>query len=366
MCKIATRRRFTQPQVKRRNQRRAGADALLTLHYDNGQKTYEMQQAIQPGDQMWVNVAELIQKRTADRKGNALPADLAFGTYEVKDMGSDPGGITVGSLALDKTFGYHSAVASPDCCGVYGDSLNPDSLWVDVSGFQSIGAVGTNQCTGQLENILADITGWSSGNTAIAQVASAKVTGVAPGFTTATGTGIIPVCMGNTLYWQKISPSAPVTVTGVPSGEITEFNGTFYQISAAQFLMTLEPSAYSYDNHSVKESSPVLGTNSCWWSGSGMVQYPVVQGSTWMVAQGGVAGHNQYGLDTVGFGSAVVALIQSQGAAHGVEFPCTVNIHQSMNYDSIDLYVTNLLTQTIGSTTVTVCRAGVCSGTIQW
>ncbi len=187
-------------------------NALLTLHYDNGQKSYEMQQAIQPGDQMWVNVAELIQKRTADRKGNALPADLAFGTYEVKDMGSDPGSITVGSLALDKTFGYHSAVASPDCCGVYGDSLNPDSLWVDISGFQDIGAVGTNQCTGQLENILVDITGWSSGNTAIAQVASAKVTGVAPGFTTATGTGIIPVCMGNTLYWQKISPTAPVTV----------------------------------------------------------------------------------------------------------------------------------------------------------
>ena len=148
-----------------------------------------MQQTIPPGEQMWVNVAELIQKRTADRKGNALPADLAFGTYDVKDLGSGPGGLTVGSLALDKTFGYHAAVASPDCCGFYGDSLNPDTIEVDISGFQNVGAVGTNQCTGQLQSILGDITGWSSGNPAIAKVAAAKVTGVAPGFTTATGNG---------------------------------------------------------------------------------------------------------------------------------------------------------------------------------
>jgi hypothetical protein len=37
-----------------------------------------------------------------------------------------------------------------------------------------------------------------------------------------------------------------------------------------------------------------------------------------------------------------------------------------MNYDGIDLYVTNLLTQTVGSNTVQVCRAGVCSGTIPY
>jgi hypothetical protein len=40
-------------------------------------KTYEMQQTIQPGDQMWVNVASLIRDRVPDRKGNPLPADLA-------------------------------------------------------------------------------------------------------------------------------------------------------------------------------------------------------------------------------------------------------------------------------------------------
>jgi len=74
----------------------------------------------------------------------------------------------------------------------------------------------------------------------------------------------------------------------------------------------------------------------------------------------GDAGHNQYGLDTVGYGSGIVNLIQTQGAAHDVEFPCAINIYQSMNYDGIDLYVTNLLTQTVGSNTVQVC-APVCA-----
>ena len=66
------------------------------------------------------------------------------------------------------------------------------------------------------------------------------------------------------------------------------------------------------------------------------------------------------------------ALSELSLAAHcGVRLPnerlpCSVNIQQSMNYDGIDLYTTNLLSQTIGSNTVQVCRAGVCSGTINF
>jgi hypothetical protein len=51
-------------------------DALLTLHYENGTKTYEMRQTLQPAGQMWANFADLIHHREADGKGNVLPADL--------------------------------------------------------------------------------------------------------------------------------------------------------------------------------------------------------------------------------------------------------------------------------------------------
>jgi len=95
------------------------------------------------------------------------------------------------------------------------------------------------------------------------------------------------------MYWglKEYYPSCPVsqqepsaaTNVGLPTGEITEFDT--YQISAGQFLMTLEPSASSYDGNSVTESSPVIGTNACWWNGSNMEQYPTVAGSTWVVDQ---------------------------------------------------------------------------------
>jgi hypothetical protein len=39
------------------NSGQKSTNALLTLHYDNGRKSYEMEQAIQPGDQMWVTSA---------------------------------------------------------------------------------------------------------------------------------------------------------------------------------------------------------------------------------------------------------------------------------------------------------------------
>ena len=41
---------------------------------------------IPPGDQMWVNLTDLIRHRTADRKGSVLPVDVSVGTYDVQDL----------------------------------------------------------------------------------------------------------------------------------------------------------------------------------------------------------------------------------------------------------------------------------------
>jgi hypothetical protein len=80
--------------------------------------------------------------------------------------------------------------------------------------------------------------------------------------------------------------------------------------------------------------------------------------------------HDGYGLDGVGFSSGVVNLIQTQGAVNGVSFPCVVTIYQEMTYEgdanTFYVYAENVLTQTITSSTVKVCRAGVCGPTIQF
>ena len=147
--------------------------------------------------------------------------DLTYGTYDVKDLGSGHGSLSVGALVLDKTWGYRAAaVPSPDCCGFSSPLLDLDSAYVDVDGFESIGATATDQCTGQPESIFDSITDWWSGNSAIAQVTKGKATGVSPGTTTANGSGEILECSGNTEYFQQVSPSAPVTVQVPTSLEV--------------------------------------------------------------------------------------------------------------------------------------------------
>ena len=347
----------------------AASKALFTIYYDSGKKRYDVEQELKPHEQMWVDVGKLIHDQVPDKNGLLLPPDLTMGSYELQDLTDrGVGNLYEGKVIVDKTFG-HVAYGCATCCGF---NTSPwmyyDPIDVGVENATSQDVWDRDNCTSQDISVLDYIlhTSWNTGNHAIATASKAVITGVAAGSTTNYATGTLTIGNINALRCPQapVNPSGPANVQNVPSGEITEFEDT-YQISAGQFLMTLEPSAYSYDGNSVTESSPVIGSNACWWSGSNMEQYPTVAGSTWVVDQGD-AGHNQYGLDTVGYGSGVVNLIQTQGAAHDVEFPCNIYIYQSMNYDGIDLYVTNLLTQTVGSNTVRVCRAGVCSGTIPY
>jgi hypothetical protein len=78
--------------------------------------------------------------------------------------------------------------------------------------------------------------------------------------------------------------------------------------------------------------------------------------------------HNQYGGDGIGYTSAAVNEIQQDGAAHGIEFPCTLTWYQQMLYEgdanTFYNYANNILTQAIGQNTVQVCRAGVCTNVI--
>ncbi len=106
-------------------------NALLTLHYDNGQKKYELQQTIAPGDQMWINLTQLIRNRVADRNGNTLPVDLKTVTYELRDLSPGVGNLHVGGLALDDTFGFSAAPPPcPSCCPLV--SIEFDSGFLDL------------------------------------------------------------------------------------------------------------------------------------------------------------------------------------------------------------------------------------------
>jgi hypothetical protein len=187
-------------------------NALLTLHYDNGQKSYKMQQSIQPGDQMWVNVASLIRSRTPDRKGNVLPADATSGTYDLRDLSPGLGSLTQDNLALDGTFGLNLKHPNAICCGTSNPGWDP----LAVLFFGSEGIVtdieGTDQCNGDGLNITDDFYTFGSANPSIATVTSKQVTPVAAGTTTGSASGSVMMGVGSYCAYDPVNLSLPITV----------------------------------------------------------------------------------------------------------------------------------------------------------
>jgi hypothetical protein len=187
-------------------------NALLTLHYDNGQKKYEMQQTVQPGDQMWVDFAQLIRNRVPDRKGNVLPADAAFGTYDLRDLSPGLGSLSQGNLTLDSTFGFNAKPVYANCCGTYGAEFGVASFDLAVDDESLAPVDGTDECNGDQEDISADFDGRWSANSAIATVAPEEVTGVSAGTTTASASGDVLEGDGGYCALEPVQVNAPVTV----------------------------------------------------------------------------------------------------------------------------------------------------------
>jgi hypothetical protein len=59
--------------------------AALTFHYNHGQNHYEIQETIAPGEQLWLNLGDLIHGAVPDRQGRTFPADLTAGTYDLRE-----------------------------------------------------------------------------------------------------------------------------------------------------------------------------------------------------------------------------------------------------------------------------------------
>ena len=107
---------------------------MLTLHYNNGGKKYELQQTIAPGDQMWVNLAELIRGGLPDRRGNFLPGDVSAVTYDLQDL--TPGGHSLmpSDVAVDTASGQ-ILPDCPFCCGEDSEFADPDPIEIALGRF---------------------------------------------------------------------------------------------------------------------------------------------------------------------------------------------------------------------------------------
>jgi len=177
------------------NRGNRATDALLTLHFEDGKKNYEIQQTIQPGEQMWLNLADLIHHNTPDRKGNSLSPDVTSGTYDLEDLNPGSGGNLIeGKVVLDKTWG-HLTYGCLTCCG-YSPYLSPNPVSVIVSGTGGISTLGTNNCTGaggfSLNTYFNSTGRWWSENTGIATVTAYQAQGVSMGTANGDASATIP------------------------------------------------------------------------------------------------------------------------------------------------------------------------------
>jgi len=162
--------------------------AAFTLFYNQGAQKYEMEQTLQPDEQMWIDVGKLIREHLPDKNGSTLPADLTSGSYEIRELThTGAGTLFEGKVIFDKMYG-HVTYGCAACCGYGLNALfwyDPFGLPLGVLTEQGVDA--PDECNG---GALADVSNsfynnWSTATPSVATVDAHGIhTGVAPGSTT--------------------------------------------------------------------------------------------------------------------------------------------------------------------------------------
>ena len=158
----------------------------FTIFYNQGVQHYDLEQTLQPDEQMWIDIGKLIREHVPDTNGNTLPNDLMSGSYEFRDLTNKTiGTLFEGKIIYDKTYG-HAVYGCAICCG-FGTTVplyNP--LGVPERGVSGEGVQSYDTCGSIYEDVSnAFYNNWSSANTAIATVDYYGThTGVAMGSTT--------------------------------------------------------------------------------------------------------------------------------------------------------------------------------------
>lgn len=146
--------------------------AAFTIFYNQGTQKYELEQTLQPDEQMWVDVGKLIQLAVPDKNGNVLPRSLTSGSYEFRDLThTGVGTLFEGKVIYDKTYG-HAAYGCATCCGYSSTILwfNPINV-VYTGPPANDGVWGDNPCDGGYDDVSSSFYGnWTSQATSIVTV----------------------------------------------------------------------------------------------------------------------------------------------------------------------------------------------------
>jgi hypothetical protein len=186
--------------------------AALTIYYNQGTQKYELEQSLQPEEQMWIDVGKLIREHVPDKNGNVLPAILASGSFEFRDLTNKGiGNLFEGKVVYDKTYG-HVTYGCSGCCGYNAPYFWHDPLGIPIGGVAGNGVYAYDTCSSSVDDLSDLYWGtWTTANQSIATVDYyAYHTGVAAGATTSAAHASIQ---------RNFRPTCPIDPTAPGGGD---------------------------------------------------------------------------------------------------------------------------------------------------
>jgi hypothetical protein len=214
--------------------------AGFTIYYNQGMQKYELEQSLQPDEQMWIDVGKLIREHVPDKNGNVLPANLASGSYEVRDLTNiGVGNLFEGKVVYDKTYG-HVTYGCGLCCAYAETGLWFNPLGIPFLSSRPTGVDGYDTCDSRWVDVSGPFWGhWSTASGAIATVDYyANHTGHAVGSTSSLTYGILEHNGIRGCILQQFGPGGndnvtpTVTIQGSPTYVYIGQDPTVVQINA--------------------------------------------------------------------------------------------------------------------------------------
>ncbi len=157
--------------------------AAMTLFYNDGKSSYTIEKLLEPGEQIWADVGEIIRAQIPDKEGKTIPPDVMMGSYELRDL--DHRGIGYlyeGKLIIDKTWG-HGYYGCAGCCGFYASRMDPNPMGGAMTTGAYNEADAEENCGDGWQDVTDQATGWASGNSAVVTLAKAYTKFVGVGST---------------------------------------------------------------------------------------------------------------------------------------------------------------------------------------
>ena len=180
--------------------------AQVSLFYNGGKSQYRLEKLLAPGQQLLLDVGQLIRNQVPDSDGNVIPPETMTGSYELRDLDHPAVGLLYeGKLTIDKTYG-HASYGCGNCCGLYDTKLMPNPYNGPPSVYNQDSYLALEQCGGQWEDWTGTAYSWQSTNTAVATLPNSVLYTV--GIGTATGSA------QNLLQATHPAPRCPQTVMG--------------------------------------------------------------------------------------------------------------------------------------------------------